>query len=199
MVKKNIKPLTKEQQRLIDDYLSDNYKKVKQCIHITVRRPLSVEELEDYIEIAHLALVKAAKRYNANKNVKFSTFAGMNITSAIKTYMTHENRQCRKGNKNTKSYDEIDENGLSLKELLTDGKEINIQEYNRINKYVATLSKDAKKVLFLLLQGQPLHKLRDKTGFDTRYLRELLLQLQNEERVNILKYENRKIKGRREI
>ena len=40
-------PLTDGQKQLIEDYLSDNYKRCRQAIIVTVKRELCPEEWED--------------------------------------------------------------------------------------------------------------------------------------------------------
>ena len=199
MNKKSVVPLNKQQQQLIIEYLEndDGWNNIKACICKAVKRNVTPQEMDDYIGVANIALVKAAKRFNSNRNMKFSSFVIMNVQSSIKTYLTYENRECRKGNKEVRSYDEVDEDGVSLRELLSDGKEVEVGGHKNIDMYLNSLSQDARKVLALLLQGYKLSKLREKTGFSTQYLRQLLLQLQNEERISLLKYEQRTMKGRR--
>lgn len=192
----DVVPLNEEQQQLIVDYLEHNgWNSIKTCIHKIVKRNMTETEIDNYISVAHMALVKAAQRFSNNKNMKFSSFAIMNVQSSIKTYLTYENRKCRKGNKETRSYDEVDEDGLTLKDLLSDGKEIDINDYSKIQAYIQSLSKDAKKVLALMLQGYTSNQIKEKTGFSAKYLGQIMSQMRNEERVNLLKYENYSLKG----
>lgn len=89
-------PLTKEQQALIEDYLSDGYKQCKGAIGEVVKRKLSSEEWEDFIGAAHLGIAKAARNYHFGEGTTFSTFASMNIKSSVMDFLSYENRSCRK-------------------------------------------------------------------------------------------------------
>lgn len=190
MAKKKYKtpPLTIEQQALVEGYLSDNYAKVKKCIHIVLKRRVSSQNMEDYIGIAHLALIKAARRFRTNRKMSFTSFANMNICSAIKTELTRENRDCRQFNKTAKSLDapvNDDDNTKILNTLIGDG-EITIQESKRINQYLDTLPEDAKKVLALRLKGYDYIEIRNKMGYTTKQMKDVLMKLQKYERVTIL-------------
>lgn len=180
-------PLTDGQKQLIEDYLSDNYKRCRQAIIVTVKRQLSPEEWEDYINAAHFALVKAARNYKPDKGTSFATFASMNIKSATKSQIVYDNRNKRKINKQSRSLEEPIGEGLYLKDVLIGVEDIDFHEYTRINKYLKTLSNDAKKVLMLRLQGYKYIEISEKLGFDRYYMKELLLSLQKYERVSILR------------
>ena len=130
-------PLTVEQQALIEGYLSDNYVKVKKCIHIVLKRKISAHDMEDYIGIAHLALIKAARRFRPDRKMTFTSFANMNICSAIKTELTRENRDCRQFNKTAQSLEAPVKNddNLRIMDILVGDGEINIEETHRIRQY----------------------------------------------------------------
>ena len=187
-VKYKAPPLTAEQQALIEGYLSDNYVKVKKCIHIVLKRRVSVQDMEDYIGIAHLALIKAARRFRTDRKMTFTSFANMNICSAIKTELTRENRDCRQFNKTVQSLEAPVKNDDSLRimDILAGDGEINIEETHRIKQYLDTLPEDAKKVLALRCKGYDYIKIRDKMGYTTKQMKDVLMKLQKPERVNIL-------------
>ena len=154
--KREYPPLTAQQQELINDYLDTdktmmipNYAPVKRAIRSVIRRHISPQEMEDYIGIAHLALMKAAACFNPNQKMSFASFATLNICSAIKTELTRQNRQCRRGEKTTRSLEaSISECGeLCLMELLIGAADISFQEYDRIKCYLDTQSNEAKHVL----------------------------------------------------
>lgn len=186
-------PLTTEQQQLITDYLSDNYKRVKQSIYVVMKRKLTSQEVEECIGVAHEALCKAAARYRNDRKMKFSSFANMTIQSSLKTYLTYENRDKRVVNKKAYSLDSMmgDDEDICLKDLLIGESGIDIQEYDRINRYLKTISNDAKKVLSMRLQGHPYIYISNTLGFDKKYMRELLLSMQKYEKTQILRRELR--------
>lgn len=187
--KRHYPPLTPQQQSLIEDYLSDSYKRVKQCISLTLHRPVTSEEFEEYIGIADMALVKAASSFNPHKRMSFTSFANLNISSAIKTELTRQNRQCRIGDKTAKSLDDTvdeDENIRIIDTLSSDG-EITVRETQNIKRYLSTLSADAKTVLRLRLYGYDVFAIRKRTGFTPKQIQNALSALQKYERVSILR------------
>ena len=181
-------PLTAEQQALVEGYLSDNYAKAKKCIHIVLKRRVSSQNMEDYMGIAHLALIKAARRFRPDKRMTFTSFANMNICSAIKTELTRENRDCRQFNKTAQSLEAPVKNddNLRIMDIIVGDSEINIEETHRIQQYLNTLPEDAKKVLSLRCEGYDYIKIRDNMGYTTKQMKDVLMKIQKPERVNIL-------------
>lgn len=145
--------LTMCQQELISDYLSDNYAKVKWCIHSTIKRSIPAEQFEDYIGVAELALIKAARRFKPERGTKFSTFASMNIRSAIKTRLTYENRHRRLADKTAISLESKVADGLRVMDLISDNTTMEVQEYERIQNYLDRLPKMSKMILAYRLVG----------------------------------------------
>ena len=181
-------PLTAEQKALVECYLSDNYAKVKKCVYIVLKRRVSAQDLEDYIGIAHLALIKAARRFRPDKKMSFTSFANMNICSAIKTELTRENRECRQFNKTAQSLEAPvkDDGSLRIMDILVGDGEVNIEENHRIQQYLNTLPEDAKKVLSLRLRGYDYIEIRDRMGYVTEQMKDVLMKLQKPERLNII-------------
>ena len=145
--KREYPPLTAEQKGLINNYLGTDdfsitadYSKVKRAIRATIKRKLSPEEMEEYIGIADLALMKAAACFNPNKRMSFVSFANLNICSAVKTELTRQNRDCRQADKQAKSLEApIGSNeDIRIMDTLSCDGEITIQETQRIQQYIAT-------------------------------------------------------------
>lgn len=189
--KSKVMPLTKEQQKLIEDYLSKYEQQMYKCIHNTAKhRELNDEDIEELRGVAYLGLCKAAGSFNPNKKMAFASFAYLNMASMVKNVWRKEHRAKVIPKKQISSLEQITPCGLALKEVLSDDKEIDIQECDRVERYLQTLSNDAKVVLSLILADCKLSDLQKRTGFDTRYIRQLLIQLQDYRRVEILRRNN---------
>ena len=186
--KRDYPPLTAEQKALVEQYLSDGYKRVKQCIRTTLRRKVSPQEMDDYIGIAHLALMKAAACFNPNKRMSFMSFANLNICSAIKTELTRQNRDGRLTDKRAQSLEApIGENeDMRIMDILSCNGEITVREKRLIQQYLATLPEKAKTVLRLRINGLDYLTIRKKLGYDTKQMKDVLLALQKYERASIL-------------
>ena len=189
-------PLTKEQQRLIEDYLSDGMKRYKQAIAVTVKRKLSSAEWDDYIENAYFALIKAARNYKLDKGTKFSTYASMNVRTATISKIRHENTYQYLFDKLAKSLDEpiSPTEELFLKDIVVGCDGINIevfQESKRIMQYLQKLSEKQKQVLYLRQQGKSYLEIRDKLGYNTRQMKEILVALQDHDKTKILRRSER--------
>lgn len=187
-------PLTEWQQQLITDYLSDGYKRVKQCIYVTMRRTLTYSEMEDYIEVAHEALCKAAKRYKEDKGMTFSSFANMTIQSSLKSQLTFENRLVRIINKIAESLDAPvdDTEKLFLKDIAIGCDDVEIYEVSeRIIRYLRTLSQNEKDVLYLRWQGHSYSYITKEFGYTAKKMRKILISLQDHDKIKILKRSER--------
>lgn len=55
--------------------------------------PKSKDQLDEYIQVGSLAMMRAAKNFDESKNIKFSTFAYNCISNAIKNYIK-KNKRC---------------------------------------------------------------------------------------------------------
>ena len=186
--KRDYPPLTAEQKALVEKYLSDGYKRVKQCIRTTLRRKVSPQEMDDYIGIAHLALMKAAACFNPSKRMSFTSFANLNICSAVKTELTRQNRDCRILDKQVKSLDAPLGNNedTRIMDILVGDREVTIRETQQIQQYLAMLPERAKAVLRLRLSGLDYLTIRKKMGYDVHQMKDVLLALQQYERVSVL-------------
>ncbi len=183
-----MKRLTEKQKYLITEYLSDNYKRAIQCIHIVMRRKLAAHEIEDYIGIVHEALVKAAMGFRDDKGMKFSSFANMTIQSSLKSELTKENRLSRLINKLSVSFDMPvnNESELYLKDVIPGETDISIQEYTKIEQYFATLPDKAKKALLLRLKGYDWLDVEHELSCTSTEIKEIISTLQKYERVKLL-------------
>lgn len=88
--------ITSEQNKMILEYLKDNYNRARWCVISVIKHNPTQQEWDDYMGVIHEALIKAAKTYNYKKNMAFSSYADMNIRCQIKTNITKMNRKKRK-------------------------------------------------------------------------------------------------------
>lgn len=184
--------LTKEQQALIEDYLSDGGKRCKQAIAVQVRRKLSLAEWDDYIENAYFALIKAARNYKPYKGTRFSTYASMNIRTATVSRIRHENTYQYIFDKLTRSLDEpiSETENLFLKDIIAGYEDITFevyQESERIMRYLQKLSEKEKQVLYLRQQGKSYMDIRKQFGYTAKQMKEILMAIQDHDKTKILR------------
>lgn len=154
--------LTSEQQELITDYLKNDsgWSRLKVCIEKTLKRKPSKDEMDEWLSISMLGLVKAAKRYDASRNIDFSSYVYLSVSSTVKTQLTRQNRQCRGGYKMTISFDQETAEGLNIADGIASAIGVEIQEYDRINQYLSTKPEEAKRMLSLLMSGYKLSEIK---------------------------------------
>lgn len=142
--------LTKEQQNLIADYLSNKggYKQIKSAVYNVLKRPMSDEEMEDLIGQAHIALCKAAKNYNTDKGMSFSTYVYMNVCSSVKSYLREKGRVKRKAIAPDVSLDDVYVNELPSYTNIDEGMESEVVD--KVNKILTNFE---RKVLHYLMLG----------------------------------------------
>lgn len=185
-------PLTKEQQALIEDYLSDGGKRCKQAIAVQVRRKLSSAEWDDYIENAYFALIKAARNYKPYKGTKFATYASMNVRTATVSRIRHENTYQYIFDKLARSLDEpiSETENMFLKDIIAGYEDVTsevYQESERIMRYLQKLSEKEKKVLYLRQQGKTYMEIRNKLGYSASQMKEILVALQDHDKTKLLR------------
>lgn len=188
MSKQPVVPLTDEQRALIEKYLKDNgWDKIKTCIRKTLRKNPSPQEMEDYLGVAHEALIKAAKRFRKDKSMQFSTFVFINVSSSIKTYLTHKRRKKRIINENIQSLNGVNDEGLCLGDILIGDDDVALKEDARIKEYMRTLPVDAQRVLELRIKGYTDTDISYKLSLDGKYIKELSKMMKSYDRVKILR------------
>lgn len=185
-------PLTKEQQALIEDYLSDGGKRCKQAIAVQVRRKLSSAEWDDYIENAYFALIKAARNYKPHKGTKFATYASMNIRTATVSRIRHENTYQYIFDKLTRSLDEpiSETENMFLKDIVAGYEDVTFdiyQESERIMRYLQKLSEKEKQVLYLRQQGKSYMEIRNKLCYNAKQMKDILMALQDHDKTKLLR------------
>lgn len=186
-MKNRVLPLNDSQRELVEYYMvHGGENKLKLCIEKTLHRRISEIEFEDYISIAYEGLIKAARRYSDDRQMKFSTFAFMNVTSSIKTYLTYKNRHKRIANENIQSLSDVNSVGMSLEDTLIGKEDVEIEE-DRTEKYMKTLPSDAKKVLKLRMEGYSDKEISQKLSFTKAYISQLLKIMRDYDRVKILR------------
>lgn len=145
------------QNGLIENYLSDDYKKLNTCIYEVTKVLSSSEKYDDFCGAAEEGLIKAAKRYDPKKNIKFNTFATMTVKNALKTYLTWTNRKKRKSETPDLSLDAPlgEDDDLLLAEKIADNydfeKRIVVENY--IGKIFKELNSFERKVTKLMMDG----------------------------------------------
>lgn len=185
-------PLTREQQALIEDYLSDGGKRCKQAIAVQIRRKLSSAEWDDYIENAYFALIKAARNYKPYKGTKFSTYASMNVRTATVSRIRHENTYQYIFDKLTRSLDEpiSETENMFLKDIITGYEDVTFevyQESEHIMRYLQKLSEKEKQVLYLRQQGKSYMEIRNKLGYNAKQMKDILMALQDHDKTKLLR------------
>lgn len=185
-------PLTREQQVLIEEYLSDGGKRCKQAIAVQVRRKLSSAEWDDYIENAYFALIKAARNYKSYKGTKFSTYASMNIRTATVSRIRHENTYQYIFDKLTRSLDEpiSETENMFLKDIIDGYEDVTLEVYKeseRIMRYLQKLSEKEKQVLYLRQQGKSYMEIRNKLGYNVKQMKDILMALQDHDKTKLLR------------
>lgn len=189
MSRHTVVPLSDEQRKLIEKYLGDNgWDKIKTCIRKTLKKNPSPQEMEDYLEVAYEALIKAAKRFRKDKPMQFSTFVYMNVSSSIKTYLTHMHRDKRvlKDNKGRPIYDTsidalIGEDGIKTvedtiqSEFDMDSVLSNCNGYGyseTIEEFLDILSELPRKIVELIMEGYSSIEIKDQLGITDKQYRD---------------------------
>lgn len=145
------------QNSLIEEYLKDGYKKLDTCIYVVTKTLSSHDLYDDFCGVAEEGLIKAARRYDPDKNIKFNTFATMTVKSALKTYLTYVNRKKRKSEVPNISLDAPlgDDDDLLLSEKIADDydfeEKIIIENY--IDKILKEMNGFEKNVTKLMMNG----------------------------------------------
>lgn len=114
------------------------------------------EKLDEFYDIAIIGLVKAAKTYDDNKKIKFSTYACTCIRNELFLYLRQQKSNKFKANYNTISLEKIitddDCNGILLKDILA--SKVNIEkeliyheEIRKLYKAISNLNHDEKFIL----------------------------------------------------
>lgn len=188
--------MTKAECQLIEDYLSDNYLKAKRCVCKTLKVDyIDDVDFDEYRGVVDEALIKAAKKYDPSKGVKFDSFAYLNIASSIKTMMTYNNRICRLANHRIVSLDTvIDQDGnICLKDTIVGMEGIVLEdetggESDRVKAYFSVLSNSAAVMLKYLLRGYSWNELEIKFNLTKQKRKKIEEELSKKEYVDILRH-----------
>ena len=162
-MKKVTSPLTSQQSQLIVDYLTkDNgWNRIKQCIKKTLRRDVTPNEMDDYIGIAHIALIKSAKNYNFDKGTKFSSFAYTNIANDIKSTLTQARRKKRYNNIITTSINTTIYDDFSIEDFFVGDEDVKYDAaLTVIKKKKKELNKFERNVLYCRMYGYSMDEIK---------------------------------------
>lgn len=185
--------MTDTERALIEDYLSDNYLKSKNCVCKILKRDyISDADFDEYRGVVDEALVKAARGYDPSKGTQFATFAYLNISSGIKSLMTYKNRDCRMINKRSVSLDSLvdEEEDVYLKDIIIGSEGVNFQDMTRVNAYMAMLSKKAIKALAYRVRGYSWDDIGEKFDWSRQKLKNIMDEVQIKEYTNILRHDD---------
>lgn len=107
-------------------------------------------DFEDFMQIGYVGLMQAVYNYNDDSGSKFSTFAYLNISSEIKSFLTYLNRQKNKVLTEAMSientFEEFNENSEYYIES-PDYIEPNILNAYLINECIKELNEDEKEII----------------------------------------------------
>jgi RNA polymerase sporulation-specific sigma factor len=147
-------------------------------------------EYEDLFQVGYMGLIKAAKKYDESKNVKFSTYASAWIDGYIRNFIRgdkwyfgkNENERI-KANAPASLNNIVDNSNVSYLELIED--ESNHYELSDLRMLVNRLPFNLKKVIVLryfrgLTQSQTGKSLKMAQSAVSRYEKEALLILREE-------------------
>ncbi|WP_232521306.1 sigma-70 family RNA polymerase sigma factor [Tepiditoga spiralis] len=113
-------------------------------------------DFEDFVQVGFVGLIQAVYNYKETSNTKFSTFAYLNISSEIKSFITYLNRQKNKVLTEAididNTLDDSSENGESFFETGEDEFK-NILVSYIIDSSIETLKDDEKEMINLWRKG----------------------------------------------
>lgn len=177
MLKKELRmmrELTDEQRKLIDDYIveQNGYKRIKALICQTLKYIPVEADMEDWVGVAHTALVKAACTYKEG-SCNFATYAHLNIASKIKDTLSQYSRKKRGGDVITVSLDAPVCENLTIEDVVTDGiNEISFD--NIIDEFLSYFNNREQTVLRYLIDGYSRDEVYKFTGCNRNYIDALL-------------------------
>lgn len=145
-----MKKLNNEQRKLIED----NYSLIW---HLYNEAYCARLDKDEYVGMAHIALCKAALKYNSSKG-KFSTYFVWQLKAEISHYFSCKHLDVRKANNNIISFEmPIRTNGepLTFEDALSGNKNIwnDIVEYIYWNQKINDFSEKNKRIILLAYFG----------------------------------------------
>lgn len=176
----DLKNLTQEQRKIIDDYHSNEMQKLKQmCDPLIYRKGVSSMYHDDLYAVASDTLLESVISYNDSKDCSFRTYLTGNIKRAYYDWTRDQRRGKRcnlvrdkhgkiKKDENGKaivihnvSFDAPTEDGTDLAEKINSGfqiedelpEEIGFSSEDKWERYLAKLSKKQRKIAIFLSEG----------------------------------------------
>ncbi|PNR95955.1 sigma-70 family RNA polymerase sigma factor [Petrotoga sp. 9PWA.NaAc.5.4] len=128
-------------------------------------------EYEDFLQIGFVGLIQAVYNFRNDANTKFSSFAYMNISSEIKSFITYLNRNKHKVLTEAVSIENTDENFSESGDYYIEN--IDSQEKDFLKEYlfsksVEELKEDEKNIIKLWGYGYSYQEISDKLKVSTK-------------------------------
>lgn len=128
-------------------------------------------EYEDFLQIGFVGLIQAVYNFRNDANTKFSSFAYMNISSEIKSFITYLNRNKHKVLTEAVSIENTDENFSESGDYYIEN--IDSQEKDFLKEYffsksVEQLKEDEKNIIKLWGYGYSYQEISDKLKVSTK-------------------------------
>ncbi|HOO74900.1 MAG: sigma-70 family RNA polymerase sigma factor [Thermotogae bacterium] len=126
-------------------------------------------EFEDFIQVGFVGLMQAVYNFKEDSNTKFSTFAYMNISSEIKSFVTYLNRQKNKVLTDAVNLEYNDENdeGESSDYYIEKAEEENVDPLMKylISECYLLLKDDEQIIIDYWLEGYSYKEISGLSGF----------------------------------
>lgn len=123
-------------------------------------------DFEDFLQVGFVGLMQAVFNYKRESNTKFSTFAYMNISSEVKSFITYLNRQKNKVLTeaiNIESYTDDDSSDSGEYYFETESNETKeLMTKYFLEKAVAELKTGEQDIINLWLNGYTYEEISDK-------------------------------------
>ncbi|MBL5981027.1 MULTISPECIES: sigma-70 family RNA polymerase sigma factor [Petrotoga] len=150
-------------------------------------------EFEDFLQIGLVGLIQAVYNFRKDANAKFSSFAFMNISSEIKSFVTYLNRNKHKvlteavSMENTE--DEFTENADYYIESVDTEKKDFLKEYF-LSKSLEQLECNEREIVELWIDGYSYQEIGDKMNVNTKKVDNTIQKIKKVLSRNIDEYNN---------
>ncbi|HHV01584.1 MAG: sigma-70 family RNA polymerase sigma factor [Defluviitoga tunisiensis] len=128
-------------------------------------------EFEDFLQIGFVGLIQAVYNFREDANTKFSSFAYMNISSEVKSFVTYLNRNKHKVLTDAisieKTDDDFSENADYYFEDVDSEKEDFLMEYF-FSKSMDELQEEEKELVKLWMSGYTYQEISDISNVNTK-------------------------------
>lgn len=151
-------------------------------VYYTVNRYFrGYSDTDELINEGSIGLIKAANKYDKEKEIRFSTFACRCIYNEISRYLCVQNYDCRKANTDALSIESTiyDNNErLTFKELLESEEDYSVANANYILNLIDTLNvKDGKYACVKKAEGYSLGEIGEVLGVSKEAVRQKICRV----------------------